>query len=42
MAMPRPRSVAELATIPGAGQVKLARYGEAFLQVINGHDVRAG
>jgi ATP-dependent DNA helicase RecQ len=42
MAVRRPRSVAELATIPGAGQVKLARYGEAFLKVINGHDVRAG
>jgi ATP-dependent DNA helicase RecQ len=42
MAMRRPRSVTELATIPGAGQVKLARYGEAFLKVINGHDVRAG
>ena len=42
MAMRRPRSVTALATIPGAGQVKLARYGEAFLKVINGHDVRAG
>ena len=42
MAMRRPRSVTALATIPGAGQVKLARYGEAFLRVINGHDVRAG
>jgi ATP-dependent DNA helicase RecQ len=42
MALRRPRSVAELATIPGAGQVKLARYGEAFLKVINGHDVKAG
>ena len=38
MAARRPRSVAELATIPGAGEVKLARYGEAFLKVINGHD----
>jgi ATP-dependent DNA helicase RecQ len=35
MAARRPRSVAELATIPGAGEVKLARYGEAFLKVIN-------
>ena len=42
MAMRRPRSVTELAAIPGAGQVKLARYGEAFLKVINGHDVSAG
>jgi ATP-dependent DNA helicase RecQ len=37
MAARRPRSVAELAIIPGAGEVKLARYGEAFLTVINGH-----
>jgi ATP-dependent DNA helicase RecQ len=42
MAARRPRSVAELAAIPGAGEVKLARYGEAFLMVINEHDVRAG
>ena len=42
MAMRRPRSVTALATIPCAGQVKLARYGEIFLKVINGHDVRAG
>jgi ribonuclease D len=42
MAARRPRSVAEFATIPGAGQVKLARYGEAFLMVINDHEVRAG
>jgi ATP-dependent DNA helicase RecQ len=42
MAVRRPRSVTELATIPGAGQVKLARYGEAFLKVINGPDVKAG
>jgi ATP-dependent DNA helicase RecQ len=42
MAARRPRSVTELATIPGAGQVKLARYGEAFLKVINGHDVKSG
>jgi ATP-dependent DNA helicase RecQ len=42
MAARRPRSVAELATIPGAGEVKLARYGEAFLEVINGHDTKAG
>src|SRR5262245_29792161 len=42
MAMRRPRSVTEFATIPGAGQVKLARYGDAFLKVINGGDVGAG
>ena len=38
----RPRTLAELAAVPGAGEVKLARYGEAFLTVINEHDVRAG
>ena len=42
MAARRPRSVAELAAIPGAGEVKLARYGEAFLTVINERDVSAG
>ena len=42
MAARRPRSVAELAAIPGVGEAKLARYGEAFLEVINGHDVKAG
>src|SRR6516165_3019621 len=35
MAARNPRSVAELADIPGVGEVKLARYGEAFLMVIN-------
>ena len=38
MAARRPRSVAELAAIPGVGEIKLAHYGDAFLQVINGHD----
>jgi ATP-dependent DNA helicase RecQ len=38
MAARSPRSLSELATIPGAGEVKLARYGEAFLKVLNGHD----
>jgi ATP-dependent DNA helicase RecQ len=42
MAARRPRSIAELAAIPGAGEVKLARYGEAFLEVIRGHAMRAG
>jgi ATP-dependent DNA helicase RecQ len=37
MAARCPRSVSELAAIPGAGEVKLARYGQAFLAVINGH-----
>ena len=35
MAARRPRSMAELAAIPGVGEAKLARYGEAFLEVIN-------
>jgi ATP-dependent DNA helicase RecQ len=30
----RPKSLAELAAISGVGQAKLARYGEAFLQVL--------
>lgn len=38
MAARQPRSVAELAGIPGVGEAKLARYGQAFLAVINGHD----
>ena len=42
MAARCPRSVAELAAIPGIGEVKLTRYGEAFLAVINGHDMRTG
>jgi ATP-dependent DNA helicase RecQ len=42
MAARRPRSLTELAAIPGAGEVKLARYGEAFLTVINEHDLGAG
>ncbi|WP_316233288.1 DNA helicase RecQ [Bradyrhizobium sp. SZCCHNPS2010] len=41
MAARRPRSVAEFAAIPGAGAVKLARYGEAFLTVINDHAASA-
>jgi ATP-dependent DNA helicase RecQ len=41
MAARRPRSVAEFAAIPGAGAVKLARYGEAFLTVINDHHASA-
>src|ERR1700760_4680789 len=35
MAARLPRSMAEFAAIPGAGEVKLARYGEAFLKVID-------
>ncbi len=37
MAARNPRSIAELAGIPGVGEVKLARYGQAFLEVIKGH-----
>ena len=36
MAARHPRSMTELAGIPGVGEVKLARYGQVFLQVING------
>jgi ATP-dependent DNA helicase RecQ len=36
-----PRSLAEFAGIAGVGEAKLTRYGEAFLQVINGLDVGA-
>jgi ribonuclease D len=42
MAARRPRSMTELAAIPGIGESKLARYGDAFLKVINGHGTRAG
>jgi ribonuclease D len=38
----RPQSVAELGAIHGVGEAKLARYGEAFLEVIKGHDTRPG
>ena len=38
MAARCPRSSAELAETPGVGAAKLARYGEAFLEIINGHD----
>jgi ATP-dependent DNA helicase RecQ len=37
MAARAPRSAAELAGISGVGEAKLARYGEAFLEVIKGH-----
>ena len=42
MAARCPRSAAELAGIAGVGEAKLARYGEAFLAVINGHDMSLG
>ncbi|BCH26303.1 DNA helicase RecQ [Mesorhizobium sp. L-8-3] len=38
MAARRPRSAAELAAVPGVGEAKLARYGAAFLEVIDGGD----
>src|SRR5262245_30518238 len=38
----RPRSAAELAAIPGVGEAKLARYGAALLEIVNGHDARPG
>jgi ATP-dependent DNA helicase RecQ len=37
MAARAPRSATELAGIPGVGETKLQRYGEAFLEVIRGH-----
>ena len=37
MAARTPRSPAELAGISGVGESKLARYGEAFLEVIKRH-----
>jgi ATP-dependent DNA helicase RecQ len=37
MAARRPRTVVELAAVPGIGAAKLARYGDAFLAVITGH-----
>lgn len=42
MAARLPRSMEEFAAIPGAGEVKLARYGQAFLKVIDGHEAGVG
>ena len=39
MAARYPRSVHELAGIPGVGDFKLARFGQAFLDVIKAHDL---
>jgi ATP-dependent DNA helicase RecQ len=36
MARHRPRSLDQMAALPGVGSAKLARYGQAFLQVIAG------
>jgi ATP-dependent DNA helicase RecQ len=38
MAARSPRSMADLRAIAGVGEAKLARYGEAFLAVINGYE----
>jgi ATP-dependent DNA helicase RecQ len=40
MAARCPRSITELGAISGVGEAKLARYGKAFLEVINGRDTR--
>ena len=37
MARRKPETAAEMAGIHGVGEAKLARYGEAFLEVIRGH-----
>ena len=37
MARRKPATAAEMAGIHGVGEAKLARYGEAFLEVIRGH-----
>ena len=37
MAVTKPRSLEEFATITGVGQAKLTRYGEEFLVIIAGH-----
>jgi ATP-dependent DNA helicase RecQ len=37
MAARRPRTPDELAAVPGVGEAKLARYGAALLEIINGH-----
>jgi ATP-dependent DNA helicase RecQ len=42
MAARCPRSIAELGVISGVGEAKLARYGKAFLEVVNGHNTRQG
>jgi len=41
MAARCPRSMAELRAIAGVGDAKLARYGAAFLAVINGHEAKS-
>ena len=39
LAAAKPSSRAAMADVPGVGEAKLARYGEAFLEVIRGHDI---
>jgi ATP-dependent DNA helicase RecQ len=41
MAALKPRSTEELLRISGVGQAKLARYGEAFLEVLVAGDGEA-
>ncbi|HTJ58558.1 MAG TPA: DNA helicase RecQ [Devosiaceae bacterium] len=37
MALERPASLREMITLPGVGQAKLERYGDAFLAVLSAH-----
>ena len=39
MAQSKPATIAAMSRVHGVGQAKLARYGEAFLEVIRGHRV---
>ena len=38
MVADRPATRAALARVPGVGDAKLERYGDAFLQVLRDHD----
>ena len=38
----RPRSVPEMGNIHGVGEVKLRRFGQTFLDVLNGHEAAEG
>jgi ATP-dependent DNA helicase RecQ len=37
MALARPRQLHDLLALPGVGQAKLERYGDAFLAVLDRH-----
>jgi ATP-dependent DNA helicase RecQ len=39
MALARPRHLHDILNLPGVGQAKLDRYGEAFLSVLSDLDV---